>query len=95
MNGKQRSYLKGLANTLAAKMQVGKGGLSQEFYDQLDVLLESEELVKINVLKNAPVEAKEIQEEILQETGAEFVSQLGNKLVIYRPSSEDPTIQLP
>lgn len=95
MKGKQRSYLKGLANGLKAKMQVGKGGLSPEFYSQLEVLLENEELVKINVLKNAPVQAREIQEEILAQTGAEFVSQLGNKLVIYRPSSENPTIVLP
>ncbi len=69
--------------------------MSPEFYSQLEVLLENEELVKINVLKNAPVQAREIQEEILAQTGAEFVSQLGNKLVIYRPSSEKPTIILP
>ena len=74
---------------------MGKAGLSPEFFDQLEVLLDHEELVKINVLKNAPVEAREIKEEILETTGAEFVSQLGKKLVIYRPSKDDPKIELP
>lgn len=95
MKGKERSYLKGLANPLKAKIQVGKAGLSPEFFDQLEILLDHEELVKINVLKNAPVEAREIKEEILETTGAEFVSQLGKKLVIYRPSKDDPKIELP
>ena len=95
MTGKQRSYLKSLANTLRPQLQIGKGGLTDEVFEQLEVLLEHEELVKLTVLQNSPVEAKEIVEEGLSRTGAEFVSQLGKKLTIYRPSEEEPTIVLP
>ncbi len=95
MTGKQRSYLKSLANTLRPQLQIGKGGLTDEVFEQLEVLLEHEELVKLTVLQNSPVEAKEIVEEVLSRTGAEFVSQLGKKLTIYRPSEEEPTIVLP
>lgn len=95
MTGKQRSYLKSLANTLRPQLQIGKGGLTDQVFEQLEVLLEHEELVKLTVLQNSPVEAKEIVQEVLSRTGAEFVSQLGKKLTIYRPSAEEPTILLP
>ena len=55
--------------------------------------MEDHELVKIKVLKNSPVEAKEIVQEILEKTGAEFVQQIGSKLTIYRQSKENKKIE--
>ena len=95
LTGRQRSYLKSLANTLKPSLNIGKNGLSQSVLDQLDVQLEHEELVKITVIQNSPVEAKDVVDEILEKTNAEFVSQLGKKMVIYRRSKENPTIELP
>ncbi len=94
MNGKQRAYLKSLANTLNPLLQVGKNGISDSFIKQLDKSLEDHELVKINVLNNSPDEAKDIIGEILEATGSEFVQQLGNKLTIYRESKENKKIEL-
>ncbi|WBW49213.1 ribosome assembly RNA-binding protein YhbY [Peptoniphilus equinus] len=94
ITGRQRSYLKGLANGLSPLIQVGKGGLTPGLIDQIDVSLEDHELVKITVLNNAPVEVKEIVDEILDATGAEFVQSIGSKLTLYRPSKEHPTIDL-
>ncbi|WP_019132596.1 ribosome assembly RNA-binding protein YhbY [Peptoniphilus obesi] len=94
MNGKQRAYLKSLANTLNPLLQVGKNGISDSFIKQLDKSLEDHELVKINVLNNSPDEAKDIIDEILEATGSEFVQQLGNKLTIYRESKENKKIEL-
>ena len=86
LRGKDRSYLKSLANNLDPLVQIGKFGLSESLFDQLDKSLEDHELVKIKVLKNSPVEAKEIVQEILEKTGADFVQQIGSKLTIYRQS---------
>lgn len=94
ITGRQRSYLKSLANNLDPLIQVGKNGVTDALIQQLDELLESHELVKIRVLKNSPVIAKEIIEEILNGTGAEFVQQIGNKLTIYRESEENKKIEL-
>ena len=94
MNGKQRAYLKSLANTLNPLLQVGKNGISDSFIKQLDKSLEDHELVKINVLNNSPDAAKDIIDEILEATGSEFVQQLGNKLTIYRESKENKKIEL-
>lgn len=94
ITGKQRSYLKSLANNLTPLLQVGKSGVSEGVIEQIDVLLENHELVKITVLQNSPVTAKEITEEILNSTGAEFVQQIGSKLTIYRESKENKVIVL-
>ena len=94
ITGKQRSYLKSLANNLTPLIQVGKNGVSDGLIEQIDVLLENHELVKITVLQNSPVTAKEIVDEIIDGTGAEFVQQIGSKLTIYRESKENKTIEI-
>lgn len=94
ITGKQRAYLKSLSHDMKPLIQVGKNGINEGFLTQLDQLLEDHELVKINILQNAPDEARQYKEEILEKTGAEFVQLIGKKLTIYRPSKEDPKIVL-
>ncbi len=93
LRGKDRSYLKSLANNLKPLAQIGKSGISDGLINQLDKLLEDHELVKINVLQNSPDEAKNMTEEILNRTGAEFVQQIGSKITIYRESKENKQIE--
>ena len=95
MNGKQRSFLKGLANKLPAKVQNGKEGLTENLLVQLDQMLEKRELVKVHVLENAPLEVKEAAQAAADRTGAEFVQAIGRKFVIYRESKDNRTIELP
>lgn len=94
LTGKQRSFLKGLANKKDPLIQVGKDGINDGFIKQLDKLLEDHELVKIKVLQNSPVEVDEIVDEIMEKTGAEFVQMIGSKLTIYRESEENKKIEL-
>ena len=95
LTGKQRSFLKSMANTIDPIFQLGKNGLTESFIKQVDVVLESRELIKINVLNNSGLEAKEIAIQLSEELGAEFVQSMGNKFVIYRESKEEKKIQLP
>ncbi len=88
MKGKQRSYLKSLANSLKVSLIVGKGGISDHLLKDLDDQLKAKELVKIKFLDNSGLEAGEEADKIIEELGAEFVSQMGSKLVIYRPSKK-------
>lgn len=94
LSGKNRSALKSLANTLQANIIIGKNGITETVLKQIETDLAANELVKIKVLESSAEEAKELVPEILEATGAEFVSQLGSKIVIYRPA-EKPIIQLP
>lgn len=95
LTGKQRSFLKSKANTMDPMFQLGKNGLTESFIKQVDVVLETKELLKISVLNNSGLDAKEVAIELANELKAEFVQSMGNKLVIYRESKEDKVIQLP
>ncbi len=95
ISGKQRSYLKSLANRLEPIFQVGKNGITENLLKQLDEALEAREIIKINVLNNSLLEAKNVALEVTEKLDAEFVQSIGNKFVIYRESKENKKIELP
>lgn len=95
LTGKQRSYLKSLANNIDPIFQIGKNGLTDNFIKQVDEVLEVRELIKIKILKNSILEATEVANEIADALGAEFVQSIGSRFVLYRESKENKKIQLP
>ena len=95
MNSKQRAYLRGLANSITAIFQIGKGGISENQVKQVSEALEARELIKISVLENEPDFARDLGNEIAEKTGAELVQVVGNKITLYRPRKKDSKIILP
>ncbi|GFN34499.1 ribosome assembly RNA-binding protein YhbY [Tepidimicrobium xylanilyticum] len=95
LTGKQRSYLKALANTMDPIFQVGKNGITENFVKQVDEALEARELIKIKILNNSHLDPTEVANELMEKTNAEFVQSIGNKFVLYRESKENKKIQLP
>lgn len=88
LTGKQRSYLKALANSLEPIMQIGKGGVTENVLKQVDDALQARELIKINILNNSMLSSKETANEIAELLGAEYVQSIGNKIVLYKESKE-------
>jgi RNA-binding protein len=98
LKGKQRSYVKKLANPMKPLLQIGKDGLTENVMEQLDKLLNDHEIVKVHVLSNSLLDAKETAFEVCEELKSDFISALGNKFVVYRESrlkSRDERLQLP
>lgn len=95
LTGKQRSYLKGLANNIDPICQLGKNGISDNFVKQIEETLESRELIKVNVLNNSLLDANEVAIELCEIVNAEFVQSIGNKFVLYKESKENKKIVLP
>ncbi|MBE6912875.1 MAG: ribosome assembly RNA-binding protein YhbY [Ruminococcaceae bacterium] len=95
MTGKQRAYLRGLANGLDAKYQIGKDGIDEQTIKMVDLALEANELIKIKVLENALLDVRFCCEELCEATGAEPVQCIGNKFVLYRESEKNKMIRLP
>lgn len=95
LTGKQRSHLKGIANTTDSIFQLGKNGLTENFIKQVDDALEAREIVKVNVLKNCLLDPTEVANQLAGKLSAEFVQSIGRKFVIYRESIEDKKIELP
>ena len=95
MTSKQRAYLRGLANTLDAIFQIGKGGISDNLIKQLDDALEARELIKVSVLETAPDAAKVLGNEIAEKTNSTLVQVVGNKITLFRQKKKDSKIELP
>lgn len=94
LNSKNRAYLRSLANSLDPIFQVGKGGVSEEMCLQISNCLEARELIKLRVLENSGISAKEAAELIAQATGADVVAVIGNRFVLYRESKDKKRIEL-
>lgn len=95
LKGKQRAYLRSLANSIKPITQIGKEGVSREFLDSLDEMLTARELVKITVLENSGLEAKETANFICEQLRCEFVQAIGSKIVVYRKNLKEPKIVFP
>lgn len=94
LTGKQRAFLRAMANTENAIIQVGKTGINENLIIQIDEALEARELIKITVLDNSPSEVREMVEKIANQVSAEIVQVIGKKFSIYRESKK-PIIILP
>lgn len=93
---KQRAYLRGLANSAPAILQVGKDGITPALVENILVALEARELVKVSVLETAPLSAKESIAEVMAGIPeAEAVQVIGRKFVLYRQNKKEPKIVLP
>lgn len=73
LTSKQRAFLRGMANGMDAIFQVGKNGVTPELRDTVYNALEARELVKISVLDNNMLGAREAAEMLASRTGAEVV----------------------
>ena len=85
---KQRAQLRGLGNALEPCMQIGKDGLSENSFAAIDSLLEARELIKIKVLKNCPLQPKEVMKEVCAKLSAQPVQVIGSIVVVYRFSTK-------
>ena len=95
LKGKQRAYLRSIANTLKPITQIGKEGVTESFLDQLDAMLDSREIVKVTILETAGLDSKETANAICNALRAEFVQAIGFKFTIYRRNNENPKILFP
>ena len=86
LTSKQRSQLRGLANSIDTIVHIGKDGIGDNLTKQADDALEARELIKCRVLENSMLTAREAAEELARATRAEVVQVIGTKFVLYRQS---------
>ncbi len=95
ITSKQRAYLRGLGASCPAIMQIGKSGITENLIKTVSDALEARELVKLSVLENCEGMPREVSDALCEALGAEGVSCIGRKIVLYRESKEKKTIILP
>ncbi len=86
LTGKQRSYLRGLANRIDPLVYMGKDGLTDNVLKEIDTCLEARELVKVKLQDGCMLEPKATANEVAEKLGAEFVQAIGHKFTVYRRS---------
>ena len=94
LTSKQRAYLRGLANSENAILQVGKGGIGENLAKTVSDALEARELIKITVLENCMETPREAANAIADATGADVVGVVGRKVILYRESVNNKKIEL-
>ena len=88
LTSKERAELRAQANAIDTTLIVGKDGVTENVVAEADRLLTARELVKGKVLETALMSAREVSDEICEVTGADGVSCVGSKFVIYRFSEK-------
>ena len=95
ITSKQRSYLKRLAHELDPVVYIGKNDVTDNVINEIDILLESRELIKVKLQEGSTIDPKDTANELADKLGAEFVQAIGRKFVLYRQSKENKQIELP
>ena len=88
LTSKERAELRAQANAIETTLMVGKDGVTENVVAEADRLLTARELVKGKVLESALMSAREVSDELCEATGADGVSCVGSKFVIYRFSEK-------
>ncbi|HLQ96385.1 MAG TPA: ribosome assembly RNA-binding protein YhbY [Pseudogracilibacillus sp.] len=95
LTGKQKRYLRKEAHHLKPVFQVGKQGVNDNLIHQIHDYLEKNELMKVSILQNCSEDKKTVAEQLEQAAEATVVQIIGNNIVLYKPSAENKTIELP
>ena len=90
ITGRERANLRRNANTLTPIFQIGKGDVGDNLIEAVDAALTKRELIKLSVLETASLTAREAAGLLAGATGAEVITCIGRKFVLYRETLHDP-----
>jgi RNA-binding protein len=84
MTSKERAALRAHAHHLTPAVHVGQHGLTRALVHSLDDALRTHELVKVQLVKNADVTAKQAANELAAAVQADVVQVIGRTTTLYR-----------
>ncbi len=88
LTSKERAELRAQSNNLDTTLMVGKDGVTEAVIAEAENLLTARELIKGKVLESALMSAREVSDALCEATGADGVSCVGSKFVLYRFSEK-------
>ena len=89
LRGKQKRFLRAQAHDMSAVFQIGKNPLTAEVVKEYEVALSKRELMKVQVLQNSNMTAKEAAAFIEEHSEINVVQVIGKVLVLYLPAEEE------
>lgn len=88
MTGKERAAWRAQAQSLDPIVHIGKDGITDNVLRQTEDALTARELIKCSVQQNSDLTAREVCDILSDKTGAEPISVIGRKFVLYRYSPD-------
>lgn len=83
MNSAQKKQLKAKAHSLKPVVIVGQAGLTESVLQEIEITLETHELIKIKI-RAEKIERNQIREQIIIKTQAELIQTIGQIIIIYK-----------
>jgi RNA-binding protein len=96
LTGAQKAHLRSRGQTLEAGLKVGRGGLTPEFFKELQRILRTHELVKLRFLDADREERAALCTQIADEGRCVCVGAVGHTALFYRqnPNPKERRVEL-
>lgn len=89
LNKSQLKTLKQLSHHLEPIILLGSKGLTEAVHKEIDIALDSHELVKIKLSSKDKAEKQLLAETICKKHDATLIAQIGHVITIYRKSTKN------
>ncbi|MCD6182335.1 MAG: YhbY family RNA-binding protein [Candidatus Cloacimonetes bacterium] len=90
--GKQKSYLKSVANGLDAIVKMGGKGVTENLIKALDEALTAHELVKVSSFERDRDTRTSAARALAEGTQSQLIAILGRTMLFYRENPDHPTV---
>lgn len=94
LTSKQRAILRSKANSMETIMQIGKSGVTETLVKQVDDALIAREMIKLKVLENSLLTAREVATILSEKTGCDIVQVIGTRVVLFKRNHKKPIYDL-
>lgn len=94
LTSKQRAFLRSQARMMSPIFQIGKDGIGENSAKAISDALDARELIKVHVLENSMLTAREAREELCEKLACESVQVIGSKFVLFRQKKKDSKYDL-
>ena len=94
LTSKQRATLRGIASSYETILQVGKNGIGDTLIQQVSDALRKRELIKLHVLENSELSAREAAEQLAEATESEVVQVIGSRFILFKRNPKKPIYEM-
>ena len=89
LTGKQKQYLKGIATSFPAVVQIGKDGLTDSVIKSVSDVLEARELIKVKINQNSMEDVRNAAALLSEKLHSEIVQIIGRNCILFKQKKED------
>lgn len=94
INEQQRRKLKKLVHHLKPVVLLGQKGLSEQVINEIEIALDTHELIKIKLGGGDRDDRQLLIETICEKTGAELIHSIGHVAAFFRRNPKKPKIKI-